>query len=1591
MSVGSLKDIQVFTGVMDGDSEKRFIKPGDYLFLINGRVVVTNDSNNGGVEDAEGNLLIPNQYIDLYGGRSRCIGSYEDVPGQSIIFLVWNSLGHHGIYRWFYAKQGYVNGVIEKIWQVKDPSIYDDFNPNPLNFDEFKLVTGCALFDNIFVWTDFNGDPKQIDVSRANETNKKRKFDFFVNQSALNENITYTFTLQSETGQIVGSVQATSSNGTLTGRIKDIFGQLSALQNIGFFVYNKIDKIELEVNQPGEFLITVSDNGSEGSKILANNFYYSDIPGNFFFRIQPPPFCRPNAYFDPVGPPTEQNQVRGLYQIAQDLVMGNIFGTSPTKMFFVPGIGVEQNDFINNIIIGPSTSYLINYNANPFSPLNYNFVQSWVRTSNGSLTLRYGFSLDVVYNEIEDTNANPPITAPAELFAYLIKISPSGAYTILNATNIPIPPYIPFGNNTFSYSFVSPPINVIAPSSDKIFLAFIGRAVLVDLSGASISLGSADAILAENVVLKQTNMFRAKYIYENNQHSVYGQSTSVVLRTEAYNQQNKVKILYNDKFLSSKDFLSKINEIVFSFSKDGGVSWYEFDRLKKWQFACASDRWLYFDNKKTEFPIPTQEAILQFHAVPLKSKSLERADNRIIEGGIIEGYDPITIDIDITYLVEDYKENIYYSSGQIPISIEGFKPGYRGYIGIVYYDDFDRKSPVCLSVKSKVEFPYYPTPYSTGDLVTSKCPVWYISVNVFNEPPSWATKYRLVRTKDFSQSSYLMWIINSFEIIDANGSTSGTPYYYKINLDNLAFYTEKSRRGAVIEYTYEKGDRVILIADKNGVLFTKPYDVEIASADANNIYIKYDLLLPIDEGVLIEIYSKASEQSAEDSLFYEMGECFEIKTAEFGGIKRKYHTGNNFAETGIDQTYGPYGTQNPAKLISFHGGAYNRIRPLWFLNPPATGNPNTQRLYWIQSNYADEFDQSKEDGLTRPNTVSVLGQTKIDDAVRFSNTYISGTDINGLNANEPLNIVRFDSNYGLLNKLILINNNVVRAIFNNGYQVSLYISQGIIKQLQGEDSLISVTDNVVSNSYIIQRTLGTQNAESIALNDQANLIGFDQNEGVVWSTNQNGIIAISDYKQKTFFKNQAEKRRLLDRDKISCPSVYDVFRNEYIITLGAGSSKKEKLPFIKLSLFSPGEFNLSYIKLFVEETGEIIFEYNPNNNLNQAGININLFIAQTLSTIKGWQYVVNFDGSITVFASDQSYNDKTITINYITASIQLGTELVANGAFIPPNNGYWNGGNGWAINPAPGWPYAEYNGNPTIGELTQEVFGLNSGKDFILEYAVETFGGVGSIRPILGSGPTETIGPATNVTTPPFANPNAVKESHVLSFNNPNNILRFVPDQFWNGRITDVSLKEILSNNFTIRLKMTGGEPAQEAKSVEAVTIAFSSKRDGWTQFHSFTPEMYGRLNDSIVSFKDGKMWLHTTQAIPKNYFGVQYARELQIVSNKDFPKVKEYKAININGFGKNTCPAIIIPPYEGVPTGMETELTLAHFSTKEGIQYAAIQKDKLTPGFLDQVRAWVNGRSMKGQVIIIPIVNNEPVVSLIYSTEILYFYSENS
>lgn len=84
---------------------------------------------------------------------------------------------------------------------------------------------------------------------------------------------------------------------------------------------------------------------------------------------------------------------------------------------------------------------------------------------------------------------------------------------------------------------------------------------------------------------------------------------------------------------------------------------------------------------------------------------------------------------------------------------------------------------------------------------------------------------------------------------------------------------------------------------------------------------------------------------------------------------------------------------------------------------------------------------------------------------------------------------------------------------------------------------------------------------------------------------------------------------------------------------------------------------------------------------------------------------------------------------------------------------------------------------------------------------------------------------------------------------------------------------------------------------MDAKTITYDEKVNGWTSFHSFKPDWMTSLNNRFFSIKNGQLWLHNSEEVPRNsFYGVTHPSRVKIVFNDGPSMDKIFKAINLEG-----------------------------------------------------------------------------------------------
>lgn len=123
-------------------------------------------------------------------------------------------------------------------------------------------------------------------------------------------------------------------------------------------------------------------------------------------------------------------------------------------------------------------------------------------------------------------------------------------------------------------------------------------------------------------------------------------------------------------------------------------------------------------------------------------------------------------------------------------------------------------------------------------------------------------------------------------------------------------------------------------------------------------------------------------------------------------------------------------------------------------------------------------------------------------------------------------------------------------------------------------------------------------------------------------------------------------------------------------------------------------------------------------------------------------------------------------------------------------------------------------------------------------------------------------------------------------------------------------------------------------------TLTFDEKVKGWTSFHSFLPEYMVGMNNKFFTFKNGELYEHHSDNVPRNnYYGQQYTSKVGVMVNDSPSEIKELQALSLEG--NQSWSALIKAFISNSDDYMESSLTSAEFVKKEGKWYAYARRNE--------------------------------------------------
>lgn len=596
--------------------------------------------------------------------------------------------------------------------------------------------------------------------------------------------------------------------------------------------------------------------------------------------------------------------------------------------------------------------------------------------------------------------------------------------------------------------------------------------------------------------------------------------------------------------------------------------------------------------------------------------------------------------------VSSYNDVNWYTINQVvslvpyEVSSSALKRGGDYQLALCYLDDGDRRCGVVTDDRFKLHINFYTERLDVGLYPFTGKPI--VDWAIYHTPPAYATKYQWLITKNLQLSNALTWAANTVQYVDEAFAPDPQGVFCKINLDNIGYYVSNIHPDSTITFTFSKGDRLRLKMDENNVYYQTYYDFEIIKQDGNDIYIYRDNRITLRSGVVFETYTPKGENIV--NLYYEWGECYPVKEAFFGGILKKYHAGST-----QDQSYGlsPGNVVTPATGTFNSGSTYYRLREIPYNTPAAGTGAVVKRFVPVDDSSISDFYLSKADGTGKIHVDDPsIAQVNRPTAVRFGNRYIQNTRQNGLCSFEALNDKQLSTIYGLIEKLMLVNNTVLVAVCHNSYMVSMYIHQNVLRSATGQQ-VVLFSDDVINNVNQMQRSFGTQDPASIELNDEGDMLGWDESQAVVWRYSGNGLLAVSEYKMTPEFNRIADARRALNPVRSNTVAIYDLAKDLYIISF---NPKRKQRPERAKAIVSIQNLDISEIPSDVN----LFIKINPTNTVLFVGqmtdfptVSESIYSGINLSTATtGFYAVWNNNGGVTVY-SPPGYIYSHLNINIV--------------------------------------------------------------------------------------------------------------------------------------------------------------------------------------------------------------------------------------------------------------------------------------------------------------------------------------------------------
>jgi hypothetical protein len=540
-----------------------------------------------------------------------------------------------------------------------------------------------------------------------------------------------------------------------------------------------------------------------------------------------------------------------------------------------------------------------------------------------------------------------------------------------------------------------------------------------------------------------------------------------------------------------------------------------------------------------------------------------------------------------------------------------YKTNSKYQFGLVYYDDFNRSSYV------QTNFNNFIVNTNSWGVTEGKNPK--ITWTITHSAPTWAKKYQWVRTE---QLTHLNFLYSAFTTVAAN---SANPDYYDITINLNAFNTKN--KSSILAYEFSAGDRCTV--HRNNSTWITGYDVEVIGYDTTTGVLTIDkkgtLATDAAGNSLLEIYTpKTRANSSTEQFFYEFGVQYDCNAGTHSVLTSYFTDGDIFTKT--------------------------RIYPVINLAVPVE-DPN------FSDNYKSNYSSNGRANIFAPQAK----QLNLPTDIRYSETYVPNTNINGLSRFFGGAFDTYDRVNGSIQKLAVRDNYLICfQELKTGY---IPIMQSIIEDQGGGNNA-----NVAISTKLLNKIRYYVGDYGIGLNPESfsrfagTMYFADPNRGFVLKL-AGGLEPISSRGMDSYFTKTLSTARAVTNVKLL--GSYDPRNDEYLLTTNyvTGTGTSETIAFnentnVWTSFYSfiPEMAGYIFNKYFSFKNGGM-WEHNSNSIYNS-------FYGTTYPSI----VQLTYNSSPTLIKSflgilqqgDSVWTATDITTSILTANTQQHSSLITS-------------------------------------------------------------------------------------------------------------------------------------------------------------------------------------------------------------------------------------------------------------------------------------------------------------------------------------------